>query len=82
MGSHQGLRGAAQGTRSQPTKDIPTSPMRYLRLPHGILGSCCWKAFVRYVFRISMQTLKEEGQAWLYSTPQSHSRADPLLKCG
>lgn len=33
-----------------------TSPMRYLRLLQGILSSFCWKAFVKYVLRISMQT--------------------------
>lgn len=38
-----------------------TSPIRYLRLPHGIRGSRCWKAFVRYVFRISIQTLERRN---------------------
>ena len=52
-------------------QDAPTSPMRYLRLPHGIRGSCCWKAFVKYVFRISMQTLKEEEQAWVSTAIQA-----------
>lgn len=33
---------------------------------------CCWKAFVKYVFRISMVTLKEEEQAWgIHNHPQA-----------
>lgn len=88
QGVTRGHPGHAQGARPAPLQpgrcplrvpqDTPTSPIRYLRLPHGIRGSCCWKALVKYVFRISMQTLKEEEQAWLYSNPQSHPHPSPL----
>lgn len=64
-------RGPGLCDRIQGRRDAPTSPMRYLRLPQGIRGSRCRKAFVRYVFRISMQTLEAEGRAQRQADAQS-----------
>lgn len=64
QGLSQGLKGEVSQSQTPVHRKHPsliTSPIRYLRLPHGMRGSRCWKAFVRYVFRISMQTLERRN---------------------